>query len=453
MSLIMNLFSRRMVANGSTWQSVQRGETSSGRSGDEVVLDRDIQAFERLGENQQSVDRLVNEVIHGLSAVGALSEQMSSLKAALIYAFDEHRNLALENSSIKQELEYTAQRLTEKINENNIIHNELQVLKPELDEVRRSHEITKTHNEALEHRHHLLGLAKKEVEELLSRNVAMLALTQEECDSLRLEISASQETSEHFSMRLTEITSKYNEVNDNSVLLMRKNESFEMALQSKTDELFGLKERFEVLCQEKDAAILYGQQKEQESAHFRTEMAKLVQQAQQERKARELEISQLRADYDSVRAQSRMMEEINSQTRIENEQLSLQSRRAEDQSAQLEAAVKHLESKVARLTSKLESVANAKDQVEQSRATMSARIEALTQALSEREGDAKRLEMEVARMVAQIDKQAEASQDSIDALNARNLELEKEISAQRKETAYYASQLNALQKTESRASM
>lgn len=84
---------------------------------------------------------------------------------------------------------------------------------------------------------------------------------------------------------------------------------------------------------------------------------------------------------------------------------------------------------------------------------MSARLEALTQALSEREGDTKRLEMEVARMVAQIDKQAEASQDSIDALNARNLELEKELGTQRKEAAYFASQLNALQKNDNRAAI
>ena len=292
MSRIMNLFNRRATVNGSTRQSMQRGEAGLGRSGEEVVQERDVLAFERLGENQQSVDHLVNEVIYGLSTVNALGKQMTSLKAALAYAFDEHRKLALENSSIKQEVEYTAQRLTDKISENHTLNAELQVLKPELDEIRRSYETIKTHHEALEHRHHLLGLAKKEVEDLLSRNATLLTSTQEEGESLRLELAASQETSEQYSIRLSEITTRYNESNDHAVLLLRRNESLELSLQSKTDDLLGLKERFDVICQEKDAALLHSQQKEQESAHFRAEMAKLVQQTQQERKARELEISQ-----------------------------------------------------------------------------------------------------------------------------------------------------------------
>jgi len=103
-----------------------------------------------------------------------------------------------------------------------------------------------------------------------------------------------------------------------------------------------------------------------------------------------------------------------------------------------------------RLTAKLDSTVAAKAQLDQSRATMTARLEAVTQTLYEREADVKRLEGELQHLSAQTEKQNALSHETIESLSARVFELEKELSAQRNETAFYTSQLEVVQRSDSR---
>ena len=221
-------------------------------------------------------------------------------------------------------------------------------------------------------------------------------------------------------------------------------------MQQKADELIGLAERFDLVFQEKESAVLYSQQKEQEAAHARAEMTRIFQQTQQEKKGRELTINQLRAEVDGAQAQVKTLEEVHGETLESNERLINQVRKLEDQNKQSEITLGRLETKVVRLTAKLDATVAAKSQLDQSRATMTARLEAVTQTLYEREADVKRLEGELQHLNAQTEKQNALSHETIESLSARVFELEKELSAQRNETAFYTSQLEVVQRSESR---
>lgn len=454
MATIMSLFSRRNSAETPA-EAGAIADSANGRPAtpnSAPLQTRDLAAFERLGESQQSIEFALGTVQQGLSGVQALVEQVSALKAEVARSFEDHRKLALANSDVRQDRDHIQQRLAEKSEQYDTTHAELLSLRAEAEDIRRNYERARTDLEALEHRHHLLSIAKRETEDQLTRTSSQLAAASEDAESLRIEVSSLQEMVDSYSVRIGELTGKYNEANNKAVLLSNRCEALESSLQQKVDELISVNERFDLVYQEKESAVLYSQQKEQEAVHARAEMTRIFQQTQQEKKSRELSINQLKADLDGARAHVKMLEEVNSEAVAENERLVANVRRLDDMVKQSDVSLGRLETKVVRLNAKLESTVNAKAQLEQSRATMAARLEAVTQTLCDRESDVKRLEGELVRLTTQVEKQGTMSQDTIEALNARVFELEKELSAQRNETAFYASQLEAAQRTDGRSS-
>lgn len=450
MATIMKLFSRYTSSDADAGMEEARARQLARTGRDAPLHAQDVAAFERLGESQQAIDFTLAHVVQGLTSLQALTEQMSVLKASLARSFEEHRKLALANSAIKQDRDHAEQRYFEKSAQYDETHSELVALRAEAEDLRRNFERTRTDLDTLEHKHQLLGVAKKEVEEQLTRTAAQLVGAQEEIESQGLEVSSLQEMVDSYGVRIGELTAKYNDANNKTVLLTNRCEALEGSLQQKVDEVLGLTEQYDLVSQEKESAVLYSQQKEQEAVHARSEMARMFQQGQQEKKARELEISQLKAELDSARAHVKTLDVSVEDTSAENERLNTQLRRLEDQNKQYEVSVGRLESKVARLNARQESAASAKAQLEQSRATISARLEAVTQALCERDSDVKRLEAEVSRLAAQVEQQSAMSQDSIEAYSAKVFELEKELSGQRNQTAFYVSQLEAVQRPDLR---
>lgn len=450
MATIMKLFSRRSGGGADSDYTDRAADQRGGVVGNSGLPKDDVAAFETLGETQQSIAQALGSVIHGFAGLHGLGEQMASLKADLAHAFEDHRKLALANSAARQDRDHIKQRFLEKSALYDEVYAELTPLRSEMAEVLRRFEKTRADLEGLDHRHHLLGVAKKEVEDLLARTSSQLSSAQDETEGLRMALSSLQETADAYGTRVGELTNKYNDVNSQAVLLSNRCEMLEASLQEKVVEALSLKERFDHGAQEKDTAILYSHQKEQEVAHTRAEMARMFQQSQQDKKARDSEVSQLRVEQGELKAHVKMLEEIHAEAKHDNEQLSSANRRRGDQNKQLEVSINSLETNVARLTAKLVSTSTAKNEIEQSRATMAARLEVVSQTLGERESVVNRLEREVARLSGHLEKQGALSQDTTEILNARIFELEKEMNSQRNETAFYASQLEALQRPDAR---
>ena len=206
-----------------------------------------------------------------------------------------------------------------------------------------------------------------------------------------------------------------------------------------------------MLNQEKDSAVLYGRQKELDASQARSESTRLFQQAQQEKKAREVESSNLRIELDTMRSSVRTHEEMIADLRNQNDKLKSDLAHYEERTTTLSSSSNRREAILARVTAKLESTSTARTQIEQSRAVMSARLETLTQILSEREADVKRLEGALEQALTKSEEHAGRADDKIDALNNRVFELEKELSTSQNEAAFYSSQVEAMQRQPKRA--
>jgi hypothetical protein len=230
------------------------------------------------------------------------------------------------------------------------------------------------------------------------------------------------------------------------MFLTNQCETLDNTLQKKSDELIAANEKYDLIYQEKQSAVLYSQQKEQESIHARTEMTRLFEEGQHDKKVRDVAINKLKSELDNARAKLRMLDEVNFEVAAENERLALQIRRLDDLAKQSNNKAGRLEASVERLNAKLDTTIEAKVQTEQSRATITARLEAMTQLLEEREGDIKERDDQVARLVSQVEQERESSQDAIESLGLKVFELEKELTAQRNQTAFFASQLEAAQR-------
>lgn len=448
MATILSLFSRRNSANSpSETTSVSSTEDVKFKFPDQAsVHAQDLAAFGSLGESKQSIEFAIGTVHQGLIGVQALVEQVLVLRADLTKSFEEHRKLALANSTIRQERDQFHQQFTEKSEQYKAMHAALFPLQSEAENLRRDYELTRTGLEALEHRHHLLGVAKRETEDQLDRYVSQLAVANEEADSLRLEASSLQETVEDYTLKIADLTAKYNDSNSQLMFLTNQCEALDNTLQKKSDELIAANEKYDLIYQEKQSAVLYSQQKEQESTHSRTEMNRLFDEGQHDKKVRDVAINKLKSELDNARAKLRMLDEVNFEVAAENERLALQIRRLDDLAKQSNTKAGRLEASVERLNAKLDTTIEAKVQTEQSRATITARLEAMTKLLEEREGDIKERDDQVALLVSQVEQQRESSQDAIESLGLKVFELEKELTAQRNQTAFFASQLEAAQR-------
>jgi myosin heavy chain 9/10/11/14 len=447
MATIFNLFSRQGLVDAETTgfepkSRLKRGGKPSPQ--EEVYQPQDVAAFERLGQRQQSIDGALTEVHRDLVGLQSLIGQATALKSELAEAFDEHRKLALAHFAVQQDRDNAELRFREKATLCDAAQAELVALRAEFDEVRRHRERVVTDFEALEHRHHLAAVAKRETEEALTRTSASLAAVQDEAEGLRLEVSSLQGAVDSYGARIGELTEKYNEANSRGVLLSNRCESLEVALHLKEEELISSTERLEALRQEKDALSQSNQQKDQEISDLRSDITHISKQAQQDKKAREYDINQLKGQLDFAQAEVKALQEVNREIGTENARHAALLRKLADDKSQSDINLNRLESRLSRLNAKLEVAGAAKTQLEESRAAISARLEAATQALSERESDIKRLEAEFSRLSIEAESQNATARDTIEALTSKVFELEKELSAQRNEAAYFTSQFGSL---------
>lgn len=449
MATIMNILSRLGAS------STERNE----ENGDSAIIVRpeanpsvnDIAAFEMLGDHQQSIANDVDLVIRDLDTVTTLVQQLSTIKAELARSFDAHRKLAMEHAELQKDKERAETGLREKSVHSEALSVDLKSTRASLEEISRSHSKARADLEALENRFHLLGVAKKDGDEQYSRIQSQLVAAQDEAAALEREASGLREQSDAQSARIADLSEKFNETSNKCIFLTNRCEALELNLQEKINELVGLRELVDMLHQEKDSAVLYGRQKELDASQARSESARLFQQGQQEKKAREVEASNLRIELDTVRSSLRTHEELIADLRNQNDKLKSDLAHYEDRTKTLSSSSSRREAMLARITAKLESTTTARTQIEQSRAVMSARLETLTQILSEREADVKRLEGSLEQTIAKGEEHAARADDKIEALNNRIFELEKELNSSRNEAAFYSSQVEAMQRQPKRA--
>jgi len=443
MGKITNMFSRfsSNSKNNVDNKSLPQGATNRGEFLESQLHAQDISVFETMGENQRSIDFALANVLQGIAGFNAIFDQLAAIKVDLARSFDDQRKLALVSSALKQERDHALQRYAEKSSQFETSHSELLILRGKVDELQRNYDRGQAGLEGLEHRHHMLGVAKREIEDTLTRNSSQLASALDELEARRLELSSLQDLIEINNTRVGELMIKYTEASNNGLMLSNRCETLEASLQQKIAELIEITDRFDLIYQEKEAAINYSQRNEQDATHARAEMGRINQQFKQEKKSRDLEIQQLKSELGEARARSKTLEEVSNDAVADNERLTVANLRLEEQAKQSEMALALHENKAERQTSKVGLLVNAKAQLEQSRTTMTARLEAVTLALSDREADVKRLNGEVAMLSGQVEKQSGLSSDSIEALTAKIFELEKELSAQCNETAFYAAQL------------
>ena len=325
MSKITNLFSRLETSRRFSFAGDETStDSGSNQSQSPAILQgSDVAAFERLGENQKTIEHSLSYVFGGLNEVQGLIDKMSTLTQQLGTSFEEHRRLALANASLARDRDRAEQNLGEKREQHESAVKELTSLRPELEETRRDLERVKTELEGLEHRHQLQSLTKKEVEDQLSRTQNQLATALGEVDSNRAEITSLQDTVDAYGNRINEVTGKLNEATSQTVLLGNRQEVLESTLQQKVDENIRLIERVDLISQEKDASIQYGQQREQEIAHVREELGRISQLLQQEKKAREIEANQLKSELGDALSKNKTLVEMDVIVREESEKNAL----------------------------------------------------------------------------------------------------------------------------------
>ncbi len=449
MATIMNILSR--LGANSTERIGDNGESVSLGSADSNTSVKDIAAFEMLGEHQQSIANDVDLVIRDLDTVSKLVQQLATIKAELARSFDAHRKLAMEHADLQKDKERVDNGLREKSAHNQTLSAELKSTRVSLEEINRTHTKARADLEGLENRFHLLGVSKKDVDDQYQRIQSQLVAMQDEAASLERETAGLREQGQTQSARIADLAEKHSEASNKCIFLANRCEALELNLQEKISELVGLRELVDMLNQEKDSAVLYGRQKELEASQARSESTRLFQQGQQEKKAREVESSNLRIELDTLRSSVRTHEDMIAELRNQNDKLKSDLAHHEERTNTLSSSSNRREAMLARVTAKLESTSTARSQIEQSRAVMSTRLETLTQILSEREADVKRLEGALELALAKSEEQAGRAEDKIDALNNRVFELEKELSSSLNEAAFYSSQVEALQRQPMRA--
>jgi chromosome segregation ATPase len=449
MATIMNILSR--LGASSTERIEDDGDSAATTRTEANASIKDKAAFEMLGEHQQSIANDVELVIRDLDTVSTLVKQLAQIKAELARSFDAHRKLAMEHADLQKDKERADTSLREKLAQNESLNTDLKATRASLEEISRSHTKARADLEALENRFHLLGVAKKDGDDHYNRVQSQLVAAQDEAAALEREAEGLREQSVAQTARISDLSEKFSEASNKCIFLTNRCEALELNLQEKINELVGLRELVDMLNQEKDSAVLYGRQKELDASQARSESARLFQQGQQEKKAREVEASNLRIELDTVRSSLRTHEDMIAELRNQNDKLKADLSHFEERTKTLSTSSNRREAMLARITAKLESTSTARSQIEQSRAVMSARLETLTQILSEREADVKRLEGALEQAIAKGEEHAGRAEDKIEALNNRVFELEKELSSSQNEAAFYSSQVEALQRQSKRA--
>ena len=113
MSKITNLFSRLETSRRFSFAGDETStDSGSNQSQSPAILQgSDVAAFERLGENQKTIEHSLSYVFGGLNEVQGLIDKMSTLTQQLGTSFEEHRRLALANASLARDRDRAEQNL------------------------------------------------------------------------------------------------------------------------------------------------------------------------------------------------------------------------------------------------------------------------------------------------------------------------------------------------------
>ena len=452
MARILNLFGRSVdIEKDAESETVERRPRKQSTDYDALGIDgADMETVENLAETQRSIEVSLSSVTGGLAEVQALTAHMATLQGNFTALFEDYRRSTLASLKLEQDRDRYSDQLREKSQEVEILRGESGTLRREVETARTSLARAQSDLEAFEKRTHLLEIAKKEVEQQLIMVSANLRAATEEAESSKLAVAPLRQQVEADAAKIGELSAKHHEVYEKSLLLAERCEKYESGLAALNDQISGLRSQLDSMTHERDNLQLYAQQKDIETSQLRGDLSRSFDKAQLELKSKDKEIADIRADNESHKSSAKIYEQVNLELKFDNEAKSAHIRQQHEMVAKLQLSISQLEAKVDRMTGELDAALSAKAQTDQSRAAMASRVESVAQALRAREADAFRLENELTSMTTQLEAQGARSRSTIDSLEARIFELEKELSAQRNETAYYYAQVEILKKPENR---
>lgn len=410
----------------------------------------DMAAVESLAEAQRSIEVSISSVTSGLADIQALTAHMSALQAGFATLFDDYRRSTLASLKLEQDRDRYSDQAREKSQELESVRAEAASLRREVETMRGNLAKAQSDLEASEKRNHLLEISRKEVEQQLIAATSELRVVGEDAETYRLELASLRQQVDGDASKLADLSARHQEVYQKSLLLSERCENHEKTLQASYDQIAGLRANVESLTQERDSFQSYAQQKDAETAQLRSDLFKTVEKSQSDIRAKDKDVADLRAENESIRASAKIFEQVNLELKFDNEAKSSQIRHQEEAISKLELTVNKLEAKLGRVSTDLDAALAAKAQTDQSRAAMASRVESMSQALRGREADVFRLENEIASLTTQLENHDGRSRSTIESLESRIFELEKDLSAQKNETAYYYAQLEIMKKPENR---
>lgn len=442
MGRILNLFARRLEGQDVEYDDGgdKRASLTAAISGSEATM------FESMGESQQSIDGALASTINRLQGLQTIIDGLTAVRAEVSGTLDDHRKIALTALSIEHDRNRFEQMHAEKADEADRLTGELGKLRIALDESRASYAKAASELELLEQRHHLLAVAKKESEEQAARQAAVLLTSQDEAEALRLEVVSLREQTSVDDGRLAELSQSNQERFAQISLLTTRCENFEHIVQQRGDEIAILNEQVNKLHRANEAQMKENQLQERENAALRIELSKAFERHQADLRSRDGELNSLRSEHDLAQSSIKVLEQFNTDLKLEQEKQFAEIRRLQDDAKQLEIAAARADGKALRLGISLDAAQSAKTQLDQSRTTMMARVETMSQSLRSAEADTRRLENEVARLTALLEQNGAQSRDTIDVLNGRISTLEKDLVTQSKEAVFYSAQIEQMKK-------
>jgi chromosome segregation ATPase len=382
--------------------------------------------------------------------VHSLAERMSLLQTNFTALFEDYRKLNLATVKIRQDRDRFAQQYRERSQEVDAARNETSSLRWDLDAVRVN--LTKAQGdlEGLEKRNHMLEVEKKEFEQRLTTLSSNLRTAVEEAEANKLELNSLRQQVEGDASKLGEMTARHREAYEKSLLLAERCETYDVTLKGCYEQISGLQRNLEQLTQERNNLQHYSHQKDVEISQLRADVSRSLEKSLADLRAKDRDLADLRTENESYRSNAKIYDQVHGELKLDSETKSSQLRHQEEMITKLELANYKLEAKVGRVVADLESALTAKTQTDQSRAAMSARVDAMAQALRGREADVFRLENQISNMNAQLEDQGARGRSTIEALEAKLFELEKDLTAQKNETAYYYAQVEIMKKPENR---
>lgn len=410
----------------------------------------DTAIFGSLAETQQSIDMTLSSVVGGLSSVNALTTQMSELQTNFGKLFEDYRKLVVASLKIEQDRDRLSEQYSARSEEADTLRQEAMSARRELEAARIGLAKAQDDAETFEKRNHILEISRKEIEQELSTATFSLRSVSDEAESQKLELVSLRQQVDTDAARITDLNARHHEAYEKSLLLAERCDNYEATLKNCYDQISALQGTIDSLTQERGNLESYAQQKDAETAQLRADMSRAFEKSQTDLKGKDKELAELRAENEGYRASGKILEQINLELKFDNEAKASQIRHQEEVIGKHELSISKAEAKLSRVTADLDAAQAAKNQIEQSRSAMSSRVDAITQALRGREADVSRLETDVVKLTNQLEDHTARSRGMIEALQSRVFELEKDLAAQKNETAYYYAQVEIMKKPENR---